>query len=33
MGSIGLAEMMIYKQIKYGSPDAVEFIDKLNQFI
>jgi len=33
MGTIGLAEMMIYKQIKYGSPQAVDFIDKLYQFI
>ena len=33
MGSIGLAEMMIYKGVKYGSPEAVEFIDKLYQFI
>jgi len=33
MGTIGLAEMMIYKGVKYGSPDAVEFIDKLYQFI
>jgi ribonucleoside-diphosphate reductase alpha chain len=33
MGSIGLAEMLIYKQLRYGSPEAVEFIDKLYQFI
>lgn len=33
MGTIGLAEMMIYRKIKYGSPEAVEFIDKLYQFI
>jgi ribonucleoside-diphosphate reductase alpha chain len=33
MGTIGLAEMMIYKRVKYGSPKAVEFIDKLYQFI
>jgi ribonucleoside-diphosphate reductase alpha chain len=33
MGTIGLAEMMIYKAIRYGSPEAVEFIDKLYQFI
>ena len=33
MGTIGLAEMMIYKGVKYGSPEAVEFIDKLYQFI
>ncbi|MEK7161912.1 MAG: adenosylcobalamin-dependent ribonucleoside-diphosphate reductase, partial [Patescibacteria group bacterium] len=33
MGSIGLAEMMIYRRLKYGSAEAVEFIDKLYQFI
>ena len=33
MGTIGLAEMMVHKQIKYGSPEAVSFIDKLYQFI
>ncbi len=33
MGTIGLAEMMVYKGIRYGSPQAVEFIDKLYQFI
>ncbi len=33
MGTIGLAEMMIYKGVRYGSPAAVEFIDKLYQFI
>lgn len=33
MGTIGLAEMMIYRGVKYGSPEAVEFIDKLYQFI
>ncbi len=33
MGTIGLAEMMIHKGIKYGSAEAVEFIDKLYQFI
>ncbi len=33
MGTIGLAEMMIYKGVRYGSPEAVEFIDKLYQFI
>ncbi len=33
MGTIGLAEMMIYKGIKYGSAEAVDFIDKLYQFI
>jgi ribonucleoside-diphosphate reductase alpha chain len=33
MGTIGLAEMLIYKQLRYGSPEGVEFIDKLYQFI
>lgn len=33
MGTVGLAEMMVYKGIKYGSSEAVEFIDKLYQFI
>jgi len=33
MGTIGLAEMMITAGIKYGSPEAVDFIDKLYQFI
>jgi ribonucleoside-diphosphate reductase alpha chain len=33
MGTIGLAEMMIYKGVKYGSQEAVDFIDKLYQFI
>ncbi|MEK7617555.1 MAG: adenosylcobalamin-dependent ribonucleoside-diphosphate reductase [Patescibacteria group bacterium] len=33
MGTIGLAEMLIYKNLKYGSESCVEFIDKLYQFI
>lgn len=33
MGTIGLAEMMIHKGLRYGSPEGVEFIDKLYQFI
>lgn len=33
MGTIGLAEMLIYKGLRYGSSEAVEFIDKLYQFI
>src|SRR3989344_636390 len=33
MGTIGLAEMLIYKGLKYGSPECVEFLDKLYQFI
>ena len=33
MGTIGLAEMLIYAGVRYGSDKAVEFIDKLYQFI
>ncbi len=33
MGTIGLAEMLIYKGLRYGGKEAVEFIDKLYQFI
>ncbi|HVY68205.1 MAG TPA: ribonucleoside-diphosphate reductase, adenosylcobalamin-dependent, partial [Patescibacteria group bacterium] len=33
MGTIGLAEMLIYKHLRYGSPEGVAFIDKLYQFI
>lgn len=33
MGTIGLAEMMIHKGLRYGSPEGVDFIDKLYQFI
>ncbi len=33
MGTIGLAEMMIYSGVKYGSSESVDFIDKLYQFI
>ncbi|MBU6447242.1 adenosylcobalamin-dependent ribonucleoside-diphosphate reductase [Patescibacteria group bacterium] len=33
MGSIGLAEMMVRLGVRYGSDDAVKFIDKLYQFI
>lgn len=33
MGTIGLAEMMIKVGVRYGSPEAVKFIDKLYQFI
>jgi ribonucleoside-diphosphate reductase alpha chain len=33
MGTIGLAEMLIYLDLRYGSPEAVRFIDKLYQFI
>ena len=33
MGTIGLAEMLIKLGIRYGSPEAVQFIDQLYQFI
>lgn len=33
MGTIGLAEMLIKLGIRYGSEEAVQFIDKLYQFI
>ncbi len=33
MGTIGLAEMLIRLDLRYGSPEGVEFIDKLYQFI
>ncbi|MBX4191349.1 MAG: adenosylcobalamin-dependent ribonucleoside-diphosphate reductase [Candidatus Doudnabacteria bacterium] len=33
MGTIGLAEMLINLELRYGSTSAVEFIDKLYQFI
>ncbi|MBX4186885.1 MAG: adenosylcobalamin-dependent ribonucleoside-diphosphate reductase [Candidatus Doudnabacteria bacterium] len=33
MGTIGLAEMLIRLGLRYGAPEAVEFIDKLYQFI
>lgn len=33
MGTIGLAEMLIQLGLRYGSPQGVEFIDKLYQFI
>lgn len=33
MGTIGLAEMLIHLELRYGSPEGVEFIDKLYQFI
>ena len=33
MGTIGLAEMLIYLGLRYGSTEGVEFIDKLYQFI
>ena len=33
MGTIGLAEMLIHLGLRYGSEEAVKFIDKLYQFI
>ncbi len=33
MGTIGLAEMLIHLGLRYGSPEGVEFIDKLYQFV
>ncbi|OGE98404.1 MAG: ribonucleoside-diphosphate reductase, adenosylcobalamin-dependent [Candidatus Doudnabacteria bacterium RIFCSPLOWO2_12_FULL_42_9] len=33
MGTIGLAEMLIKLELRYGSESAVEFIDKLYRFI
>lgn len=33
LGTMGLAEMMIRLKIRYGSPESVEFLDKLYQFI
>jgi ribonucleoside-diphosphate reductase alpha chain len=33
MGTIGLAEMLIKLGLRYGSPEAVAFIEKLYQFI
>ena len=33
MGTIGLAEMLIYKGLRYGSSESVAFIDELYKFI
>jgi ribonucleoside-diphosphate reductase alpha chain len=33
MGTLGLAELLIKLRIRYGSNEAVEFLDKLYQFI
>ena len=33
LGTMGLAEMMIRLKIRYGSPESVQFLDKLYQFI
>ena len=33
LGTMGLAEMMIHLKIRYGSPESVEFLDRLYRFI
>lgn len=33
LGSVGLAEMLIRLKIRYGSPESVEFLDKLYSFM
>lgn len=33
LGTMGLAELMIRLEIRYGSPDSIEFLDKLYGFI
>lgn len=33
MGTMGLGEMLIHLGIRYGSPEAVQFVDKLYGFI
>ncbi|WCN38892.1 adenosylcobalamin-dependent ribonucleoside-diphosphate reductase [Aneurinibacillus uraniidurans] len=33
LGTMGLAEMMIHLKIRYGSPESLEFLDKLYAFI
>ncbi len=33
LGTMGLAEMLIRLKIRYGSPESVEFLDKLYKFI
>jgi ribonucleoside-diphosphate reductase alpha chain len=33
MGTMGLAEMLIRLKIRYGSPEAVDFLDELYKFI
>ncbi len=33
MGTLGLGELLIRLGLRYGAPDAVQFIDKLYQFI
>ncbi|MUG66329.1 adenosylcobalamin-dependent ribonucleoside-diphosphate reductase [Paenibacillus campinasensis] len=33
LGSMGLAELMIKLKIRYGSPESLEFLDKLYSFI
>ncbi len=33
LGTMGLAEMLIRLKLRYGSPESIEFLDKLYQFI
>ncbi|CAN0326085.1 unnamed protein product, partial [Phaeothamnion confervicola] len=33
LGTVGMAEMLIRLKLRYGSPESVEFLDKLYQFI
>jgi len=33
VGTMGLAEMLIHLKIRYGSPESLEFLDQLYQFI
>ncbi|MED0675630.1 adenosylcobalamin-dependent ribonucleoside-diphosphate reductase [Aneurinibacillus thermoaerophilus] len=33
LGTMGLAEMLIHLKIRYGSPESLEFLDKLYNFI
>ncbi|MFC5467291.1 adenosylcobalamin-dependent ribonucleoside-diphosphate reductase [Cohnella suwonensis] len=33
LGTMGLAELMIHLEVRYGSPDSLEFLDKLYGFM
>jgi len=33
LGTVGLAEMLIRLELRYGSPESIEFLDKLYNFI
>jgi len=33
LGTMGLAELLIRLEIRYGSPESLEFLDKLYGFI